>query len=76
MDGIHPGYGFLSENSGFAAKVAEAGIAFIGPSPQSMDVMGSKLAAKAAVKDFDVPLVPGTAEAITDIPAAKAIALM
>ncbi|HEX2901728.1 MAG TPA: biotin carboxylase N-terminal domain-containing protein, partial [Bacteroidia bacterium] len=74
VDGIHPGYGFLSENSGFAAKVAEAGIAFIGPSPQSMDVMGSKLAAKAAVKDFDVPLVPGTAEAITDIPAAKAIA--
>ena len=74
VDGIHPGYGFLSENSTFARKVGEAGITLIGPSPKSMDVMGSKLAAKAAVKDFDVPLVPGTAEAISDIPAAKEIA--
>ena len=74
VDGIHPGYGFLSENSAFARKVAEAGIAFIGPSPDSMDTMGSKLAAKAAVMEFGVPLVPGTAEAITDIPAAKEIA--
>lgn len=74
IDGIHPGYGFLSENSAFARKVTEAGITFIGPSPEAMDLMGSKLAAKAAVQDFDVPLVPGTAEAISDIAAAKVLA--
>lgn len=74
VDGIHPGYGFLSENSGFARKVTEAGITFIGPSPEAMDLMGSKLAAKAAVKDFGVPLVPGTDEAITDLEEAKKIA--
>lgn len=74
VEGIHPGYGFLSENSAFTRKVSEAGITLIGPSPESMDLMGSKLAAKAAVKDFGVPLVPGTDEAITDIEAAKVIA--
>ncbi|MCB9234555.1 MAG: acetyl-CoA carboxylase biotin carboxylase subunit [Bacteroidia bacterium] len=74
VDAIHPGYGFLSENSAFARKVTEAGITFIGPSPEAMDLMGSKLAAKAAVKEFGVPLVPGTAEAITDIAEAKRIA--
>ena len=74
VDAIHPGYGFLSENSEFARKVSEAGLIFIGPSPEAMDLMGSKLAAKAAVMDFGVPLVPGTAEAITDIGEAKQIA--
>jgi acetyl-CoA carboxylase biotin carboxylase subunit len=71
VDAIHPGYGFLSENASFAAKVAEAGLIFIGPSPQSIEVMGSKLAAKAAVSTYNIPMVPGTPEAITDIPAAK-----
>ncbi|MFT5336249.1 MAG: acetyl-CoA carboxylase biotin carboxylase subunit [Luteibaculaceae bacterium] len=74
VDGIHPGYGFLSENANFARKVKEAGITFIGPSPESMEVMGDKLAAKAAVKSYDIPMVPGTDEAITDIEAAKTIA--
>ena len=74
VDAIHPGYGFLSENSGFARKLAEAGIKLIGPSPDSMDIMGSKLAAKAAVIKYKVPLVPGTAEAITDIVQATQIA--
>ncbi len=74
IDGIHPGYGFLSENSTFARKVREAGITFIGPSPDAMDLMGSKLAAKAAVKNYNVPLVPGTSEAISDIGEAKEIA--
>ncbi|MEM1000660.1 MAG: acetyl-CoA carboxylase biotin carboxylase subunit [Bacteroidota bacterium] len=74
IDAIHPGYGFLSENSGFARAVSEAGLTLIGPSPDAMDVMGSKLAAKAAVKDYNVPLVPGTEEAIEDIGAAKVIA--
>ncbi len=75
VDGIHPGYGFLSENAGFTKKVTDAGITFIGPSPEAMEVMGSKLAAKAAVKAYDIPLVPGTDEAITDIAEAKKRAL-
>lgn len=74
IDAIHPGYGFLSENSAFTRKVQEAGIIFIGPSADAMDLMGSKLAAKQAVQAYDVPLVPGLAEAIDDIPAAKVFA--
>ena len=70
-DAIHPGYGFLSENAAFAKKVTEAGIVFIGPSPESIRVMGDKLEAKAAVMNYDIPLVPGTAESITDITLAK-----
>ncbi len=72
-DGIHPGYGFLSENAKFAQKVADAGITFIGPSPQSIETMGSKLAAKEAAKQFDVPMVPGIDKAITDVETAKEI---
>ena len=67
IDGIHPGYGFLSENAGFARKVKEAGITFIGPSPEAMEIMGDKLSAKQAVKEFNVPLVPGVDHAITDV---------
>jgi propionyl-CoA carboxylase alpha chain len=73
-DAIHPGYGFLSENEDFARKVTEAGLIFIGPSADSMELMGSKLGAKAAVSKFNVPLVPGTAEPITDVAEAKKIA--
>lgn len=72
-DAIHPGYGFLSENEEFAHKVNSAGLIFIGPSADSIELMGSKLAAKAAVAKFDVPLVPGTSEPISDISAAKKI---
>jgi len=74
VDGIHPGYGFLSENAGFARKVKAAGIKFIGPSPEAMELMGDKLSAKQAVKSYNVPLVPGVDEAITDVEAAKIIA--
>jgi propionyl-CoA carboxylase alpha chain len=74
VDGIHPGYGFLSENAGFAKKVKAAGMKLIGPSPESMEVMGDKLSAKQAVKKFNVPLVPGVDEAISDVNAAKLIA--
>jgi 3-methylcrotonyl-CoA carboxylase alpha subunit len=56
---IHPGYGFLSENTGFARACVDAGIAFIGPSPESIDAMGSKAAAKALMEQHAVPLVPG-----------------
>lgn len=72
-EGIHPGYGFLSENAVFAQKVADAGLVFIGPSPRSIEVMGSKLAAKEAAKKFDVPMVPGIDESITDVEMAKEI---
>jgi acetyl-CoA carboxylase biotin carboxylase subunit len=72
-EGIHPGYGFLSENALFAQKVADAGITFIGPKPHSIEMMGSKLAAKEAAKRFNVPMVPGIEEAITDINMAKEI---
>jgi acetyl-CoA carboxylase, biotin carboxylase subunit len=73
-DAIHPGYGFLSENANFSRQVKKAGLIFIGPSPETIELMGSKLAAKAAVAKFNVPLVPGTSEPISDIKVAKKIA--
>lgn len=73
-EGIHPGYGFLSENAAFAREVKKAGLILIGPSPASMEVMGSKLAAKDAVKKYNIPMVPGTDHAITDVSKAKQIA--
>lgn len=59
-DAIHPGYGFLSENAKFAQMVADAGLTFIGPAASSIEIMGSKLAAKQAAQQFGVPMVPGT----------------
>jgi acetyl-CoA carboxylase, biotin carboxylase subunit len=73
-DAIHPGYGFLSENAHFARKVKEAGLIFVGPSAESMEIMGSKIGAKQAVSKFNVPLVPGTQEALRDVVEAKNIA--
>ena len=74
-DGIHPGYGFLSENAQFAQHVQDAGITFIGPRPHSIEMMGSKLAAKAAARKFNIPMVPGTEDAISDVEEAKKVAL-
>ena len=73
-EGIHPGYGFLSENATFAQMVADNGIAFIGPKPHAIKVMGNKLAAKEAVKGYNIPMVPGIEEAITDVNLAKKVA--
>ena len=74
-DGIHPGYGFLSENAEFAQQVVDAGLVFIGPSAQAMRLMGDKLSAKATAKNYNVPLVPGSDGAITSLEEGKSIAL-
>jgi 3-methylcrotonyl-CoA carboxylase alpha subunit len=58
-DAIHPGYGFLSERADFARAVRDAGLIFVGPSPEAMDAMGSKIEAKRRVREHDVPVVPG-----------------
>jgi acetyl-CoA carboxylase, biotin carboxylase subunit len=72
-DAIHPGYGFLSENARFAQAVTEAGIIFIGPSAQAIDMMGSKLAAKQAAQRFGVPMVPGTETPLRSLEEAKEV---
>ncbi|MEM6515737.1 MAG: acetyl-CoA carboxylase biotin carboxylase subunit [Bacteroidota bacterium] len=74
VDAIHPGYGFLSENADFAELCEDNDIIFIGPKTKAIRIMGSKLAAKEAVGNYNIPLVPGTEEAITDIAEAKNIA--
>ncbi|WP_434112259.1 acetyl-CoA carboxylase biotin carboxylase subunit [Paraburkholderia caffeinilytica] len=66
---IHPGYGFLSENADFAAQVEAAGMAFIGPEPESIRTMGDKVAAKRAMRAAGVPCVPGPDGGLPDDPA-------
>lgn len=74
VDGIHPGYGFLSENAEFAELVEKNGLTFIGPGSKAIRVMGSKLAAKETVSHYNIPMVPGIDRAITDVELAKNIA--
>lgn len=74
VDGIHPGYGFLSENADFSEAVEKNGLTFIGPKSKAIRIMGSKLAAKEAVKKYNIPMVPGIDEAITDVAKAHEIA--
>lgn len=74
VDAIHPGYGFLSENADFAEECEKNDIIFIGPKSKAIKIMGSKLAAKDAVKRFNIPMVPGYDQAITDVEKAKVIA--
>jgi acetyl-CoA carboxylase biotin carboxylase subunit len=73
-DAIHPGYGFLSENADFSKAVSDAGLIFIGPSENSIRVMGSKIGAKQAAKKFNVPMVPGTDQPVRTIQEAREIA--
>ncbi|ADD39844.1 acetyl-CoA carboxylase biotin carboxylase subunit [Stackebrandtia nassauensis] len=71
---IHPGYGFLSEKPGFARDVTEAGIAWIGPSPEAIDAMGDKVNARNLMSANDVPVAPGGGDPVTDATAALAVA--
>ena len=74
VDAIHPGYGFLSENADFAEEAEKNNIIFIGPKSKAIKIMGSKLAAKDAVKQYNIPMVPGFDQAITDVEKAKVVA--
>ena len=73
-EGIHPGYGFLSEREWFARAAGEAGITFIGPSPESIQMMGDKTNARIAAVKAGAPIVPGTTEPVSDEATAKKIA--
>ncbi len=73
-DAIHPGYGFLSENAGFADMVEAHGLTFIGPSPDHIRMMGDKITAKTTMADLGVPLVAGSDGAVADVAAARAVA--
>jgi acetyl/propionyl-CoA carboxylase alpha subunit len=67
VDGIHPGYGFLSENADFAERVEKSGFTFIGPTPESIRMMGDKVSAKQAMIKAGVPVTPGTEGNVADI---------
>ncbi|MFQ3359855.1 MAG: acetyl-CoA carboxylase biotin carboxylase subunit [Candidatus Thalassarchaeaceae archaeon] len=65
-EAVHPGYGFLSERANFARKVSDAGLVWIGPSPESIEVMGDKISARKKMIDFGVPIIPGEELVITN----------
>ncbi len=73
-DAIHPGYGFLSENAGFADMVEAHGLTFIGPAPEHIRMMGDKITAKTTMAELGVPLVAGSDGAVADVAAARAVA--
>lgn len=73
-DAIHPGYGFLSENADFARTVTDAGMIWIGPSPESIELLGDKIAARRVAEEVGAPLAPGTSDPIDDWQEARAFA--
>jgi acetyl-CoA carboxylase biotin carboxylase subunit len=73
-DAIHPGYGFLSENAAFARACADEGVTFIGPSPESIALMGSKIEARRAVAKYGVQSVPGTLDPVSSDAEARSVA--
>lgn len=73
-DAIHPGYGFLSENADFARAVGEAGLTWIGPSPEAIELLGDKIAARRVAEEVGAPLAPGTSDPIADWQEARAFA--
>ena len=73
-EAIHPGFGFLSENAEFARKCAENGLVFIGPSPEAIEMLGNKAAAKETMAEAGVPVIPGSKGAVHSLEEAKAIA--
>ena len=73
-DAVHPGYGFLSENAEFAERLAASGITFIGPKPHAMRIMGDKIESKLFAETAGVPIIPGHAEAVSNLADARKIA--
>ena len=73
-DCVHPGYGFLAENASFAEQCASAGLVFVGPPPSTLSLFGDKLRARALARSLEIPVVPGSAEALTSSTEATALA--
>jgi acetyl/propionyl-CoA carboxylase alpha subunit/acetyl-CoA carboxylase carboxyltransferase component len=73
-DCVHPGYGFLSENAGFAKRCLEAGIAFIGPRPETLALFGDKTKARELARSLDIPIIPGSAHAFASAEVAIGVA--
>ncbi|MGX1738413.1 acetyl/propionyl/methylcrotonyl-CoA carboxylase subunit alpha [Corynebacterium flavescens] len=74
VDAVHPGYGFLSENADFARAVSDAGLTWVGPSPEAIELLGDKIAARRVAEKVGAPLAPGTSEPIADWQEARAFA--